>query len=355
MTTSANSLTERASHTPHSQRPTTMPATQLRAFADGLGRLGYDVPSLLRSIGHRASDLEDPDGILPCAAMQDLVAAALTERYTPNIGAHLASMTPLGSFPLIDYLVVTTDTVGDAIEQLARYFHIVNTPITWSVVHDTDVARVVVLANDNVFAEQFETSLAVHHLRAETEGRLRVLAAHLTVEPENRRDLEALLRCPVRAPSTWSGIESPREMLTLPLRRRDPALRRVLEGHAAIVAPPETADVDPPIAAQVRTVLVSRLARGVPEIADVAQLLATSSRTLQRRLAAEGSSYEQIVEDVRRESAERLLANPSLSIGEIGYLLGFSEPSAFHRAFKRWHELTPAEFRSSSMRRGARD
>jgi len=58
--------------------------------------------------------------------------------------------------------------------------------------------------------------------------------------------------------------------------------------------------------------------------------------------------YDALVDRVRRESAERLLADASLSIGEIGYLLGFSEPSAFQRAFRRWHRCTPQTYRDHS-------
>ena len=64
----------------------------------------------------------------------------------------------------------------------------------------------------------------------------------------------------------------------------------------------------------------------------------------------EGVTYQELVATSRREAAERLLTNATLAVGEIGYLLGFSEPSAFHRAFKRWHDSTPQEYRRSHQR-----
>ena len=88
----------------------------------------------------------------------------------------------------------------------------------------------------------------------------------------------------------------------------------------------------------------------MPSIDLVAKQLAIAPRTLQRRLATEGFSYQQVVDLERREAAERLLVDASLAVGEIGYLLGFSEPSAFHRAFKRWHQMTPLEYRGSANR-----
>jgi AraC-like DNA-binding protein len=146
-------------------------------------------------------------------------------------------------------------------------------------------------------------------------------------------------------------VAFPLDIMRLPLRRRDPALRRVLERHAETVARRVPTTADDSTAERVRGVLLSRLGRGVPDIGIVSRQLAMSSRSLQRRLASEGVSYQRLVESARRDAAERLLADASLAVSEIGYLLGFSEPSAFHRAFKRWHRVTPQEYRNGRRHR----
>jgi AraC-like DNA-binding protein len=329
----------------------TQPASCLRAFTDALDRLGYDGPALLASVGLRRADLDDPDARIPSAALDRVIGYACEERRVPNLGARLAAVTPIGAFPLLDYLVVSSDSVGGALDHLVRYFHLVNAPVTLAVAHDGDAARLVVQRASCAFIEQYETAIAVHHLRAETEGRLTVSCVSMMYEPDDIRDLERQFGCPVRLPSTWSGFAFSGDSLRLPLRRRDPILRRVLEGHAADIASRAPAPAELTTVARVRTVLASRLPRGVPPIQDVAKQLAIAPRTLQRRLATEGVSYQQVIDMERRECAERLLADASLAVGEIGYLLGFSEPSAFHRAFKRWHRVTPQEYRSSIARR----
>jgi AraC-like DNA-binding protein len=68
--------------------------------------------------------------------------------------------------------------------------------------------------------------------------------------------------------------------------------------------------------------------------------------TLQRRLPQAGTSFEGLCDDARREAAQTYLADATLSIAEVTYLLGYSEPTAFHRAFKRWHGTTPQAFRA---------
>jgi AraC-like DNA-binding protein len=73
-----------------------------------------------------------------------------------------------------------------------------------------------------------------------------------------------------------------------------------------------------------------------------------SSRTLNRKLSALGTNYSQLLETVRHELAEQYVADPSLSLSEISFLLGFSEQSAFSRAFKRWNGRSPSAFRESA-------
>jgi AraC-like DNA-binding protein len=87
---------------------------------------------------------------------------------------------------------------------------------------------------------------------------------------------------------------------------------------------------------------------GEPSIEHLAPRLGVSVRSLQRRLREAGTSYKQVLDQVRHDLALRYLTAGELSIGEVAFLLGFSEPSAFHRAFKRWTGSTPGEFRRQS-------
>lgn len=96
----------------------------------------------------------------------------------------------------------------------------------------------------------------------------------------------------------------------------------------------------------VRRALASRVAGGDTRIQAVARALVTSVRSLQRRLAAAGVSYQQLLDLARKDAAERHLKQSSLSIGEVAYLLGYSEAAAFNRAFRRWHKQTPQAFRA---------
>jgi AraC-like DNA-binding protein len=104
------------------------------------------------------------------------------------------------------------------------------------------------------------------------------------------------------------------------------------------------------VALEVRQALAACVGGGDTRIQTIARTLATSPRSLQRRLAAAGASYRQLLELTRRDAAERYLTDSPLSIGEVAYLLGYSEPAAFNRAFKRWRHETPRAFRLATAR-----
>jgi AraC-like DNA-binding protein len=344
MTTGANQLTARATDTNAGGPPA--PVGQFRSFVDAFERLGYDVGRLLSDIGVRRADLDDPDGLIPCAATGALFERALRTRPLKNVGLRLAAETPIGAHGLLDYLILTSDSVGEGWKQAARYLRLLTgAPFVVQLRDDEDPVRVVYLVDPSVptFGVEYSVALGVLQIRGETENRVSFECVSFTHQPDDVSEFERVLGCPVRAGASWSGLAFTRDSWQMPLRRKDPILHRVLQGHAESIAPRVLADDG--LAVDVCRVLASRLANGEMEIDIVARQLGMSTRTLQRRLAAAGLSYQELLEETRREAAERCMTNSSLSIGEIAYLLGYSEPAAFHRAFKRWTGVTPQAFR----------
>lgn len=144
----------------------------------------------------------------------------------------------------------------------------------------------------------------------------------------------------------WSTMRNeilvPTELLERPLAKADPHLLAYFDSQAqAMLArigePGPTADV---LAAIARA-----LPSGTPDLAGVSAALGTSSRTLRRRLAATGDTFQGLLDQARRTMAARYLERRDLSIGEIAFLLGFSEPSPFYRAFRRWFRVSPEQYR----------
>jgi AraC-like DNA-binding protein len=188
------------------------------------------------------------------------------------------------------------------------------------------------------------TVVFVRWLTGPDDGLVRVeLPYPSPAEPASRAEHDRLFRCEVvyGAPHLvyWRDIA----VVNRPLPQDDPMLRRQMEERAERLA--AARDADHAIIRDVRAVVARGLSEGLPDLDGTAKLLELSPRVLARRLADHGTSYSKIVDDARHQLSLGYIQDPSLSLLDIAYLLGFSEQSAFQRAFKRWTGLSPGEYR----------
>lgn len=157
-----------------------------------------------------------------------------------------------------------------------------------------------------------------------------------------------LFRAPVRFSANENALWFAPEALHVPLAGRDPIVRRYLEAHAQS----QLASVPEPVApvpnaqlAQIREAILVELATSGAELARVAKRVAMSVRTVQRRLEEAGTSYQELVDDVRAQLARSLLRDRKRSIVDVAFELGYADLKGFYRAFRRWTSATPAEWR----------
>lgn len=323
-----------------------LPALGLRAMLDALERMGYDGDALLALVGLPRAPLSDPDGFVPCSAHLMLVDAAARVRPQKNIALRLAEHTPLGAFPLVDYLVLSSPTLGEGLRRLARYYRLVGSPTPLELSENEDSIRVRIDCPIPFFAE-YSVAMPLLDIARETGG-ARAAWASFVHRPEDPQDYERAFGCEVRVEQSWTGFALSRATWNHPMPRRDPVLLALLERHAnATVAGLPATET---LADRVRREQTAALADGDAGIEAVARRLALTPRTLQRRLAGGRTSFQQLLDTVRRELAEQHLSRSVLSIGEITFVLGYSEPAAFHRAFRRWHGTTPQAFRAARRR-----
>jgi len=317
-----------------------------------LEQLGYDLDALLASAGLHRADVENPEAYISPSACAAVFVRAQHERRVPNLALQLAVHTPIGANPLLDYLIVSSDAVGEGLQRLARYVRLVNPAVHVTVNDESDPVRVIVEGAGR-FEAELTVSLSVLRFARETGDRLKAAYASFTHEPDDIAEYARVLQCPVRVRSSWNGWALSQDAMRIPLRRRDPSLGRLLERQATEMLARQPVSTD--VTSEVRRALVMQATGGDMRIDVVARRLATTPRTLQRRLARSGTSFDALRDDARKQAAEAYLTGTALSIAEVAYLLGFSEPTAFHRAFKRWHGATPQAFRDQRGRSNQRD
>jgi AraC-like DNA-binding protein len=162
------------------------------------------------------------------------------------------------------------------------------------------------------------------------------------ITAEHRR----FFRCPLRFSQPVSQVVLPERDLALPVSHGDEALAGYLGAHAEQVL--RTLVTGTSIREQVRSAIWALLSEGRPTLPRIAAALQVPPRTLQRRLAREGTSLHAEIEHIRKTMATAALRDRGTPIEEVAFVLGYTEPSTFYRSFKRWTGKTPHQYRTAA-------
>ena len=149
--------------------------------------------------------------------------------------------------------------------------------------------------------------------------------------------------CPVHFDTEMDALLVSHELMRTPNQLGDPAIVKFFDAH--LEEEVSRIDDDASLERRVRRQVSQALSEGVPTLSQIARRVGMSARTLQRRLSDRGYTFQTVVDESRRKLAERLLTETGYPLAEVAFLTGFSEQSAFHRAFKRWAGQTPRSYR----------
>jgi AraC-like DNA-binding protein len=298
----------------------------------------------------RGLSLADPDARLPLRCYYALLEAAAELLGDPLFGLAYVDQVEPAAIGAVGFLATTSRTLGESIERVIRFHRVLTEGDVFTLERRGPVARFEV--------EPFGPPRPAHaHVVEMYAFDCLVMSARMTGAPIEVLDFEVrhaplgpaegyerYLGCVPRfggARNTWS---IPADTLERPLPKADAALARFLEGYVERLdaALPRRAFLD-----AVRAEIGARLVDRELSLGALAAALRHSPRSLQRRLAQEGTSLSAQIDAVRRERAFALLA-ANLALAEVSWLLGFSEPRAFHRAFRRWTGRTPRAWRAAA-------
>lgn len=327
----------------------TVSTVALRLLVHGAALQGIDRQLVLDVLQVTSEQLDDPDGRVSRTLVNRLWEELPKLTGEPAFGLWLAEQTPPGAMGVVDYVARNSPTFGAALQVIVRYVRIIHDAALFEIVDDGPNVRI------------------SHHVAGDPSGTAAAKAdwilAHLVVggrvvtgepfaaagvcfrhpRPDDVKPYARLFRCMPEFGAEKNELVVARETLELPIKEADPTLQGLMQHFAdqQLAALPKAEG----FTERLQRVVGELLSRGSPSLREVSSALGMSTRTLQRRLREANTSYQAAVTDVRRALAERYLAERRLSVNEIAFLLGYSEPSAFHRSFKRWHRQTPLEFR----------
>lgn len=308
---------------------------------------GFALGPVLERAGMPRAALEDPHTRLPKGRFEALWHAAIEATGDPALALRVATRVKPGTLGVIGFLASTSESPRSAFELIRGLTPLLWEDFTCELECDDQVAFLRCRAGGSPRARRFTTEvavgLAVSLSRALGPPGAEPLEARFAcAAPDWADEAAAILGLPVRWGAAEDGVLFPRAMMESANPSADAGLRQLLERHAADQLARIVAHV--PLAERVRAHVRATLATGELSADAVAARLGMSSRTLRRRLQDESTSYQEILDEVREALARRHLVREGRAVDEVAFLLGFSDPSAFAKAFRRWTGTTPAGF-----------
>jgi AraC-like DNA-binding protein len=327
----------------------TVSVRALALLVKGLERARLDAKAFLRERGIDPALLEQEDQRVPISRLQgiwDLAAARTGDRL---FALHAASEVQEHTFGLFSYVAITSETWGKALERVCKYFQLVSEVGRYETFVAADRATLgFVPVSPNVLRSpqlcDFLLGVPFSYASQVVPGFELVEVLLPYAAPATDSGHEGFFRAPVRFGAPGLAMTFSAGLLSARLRKGDPRLAAMLEEFARsqlaeMPAPEDTLG-------RVRQAVREAARAGEFTLEAAARRLGITPRTLQRKLAEGGTTFKAEIDEARRLLAVSLVGQPQLSLHEIAFLLGFSEPAPFHRAFRRWTGSTPGTYRA---------
>jgi AraC-like DNA-binding protein len=324
----------------------------LRGLPAVVDRLGGDGPALLGRFRVPGEAL-DSDALLPVRLVARILQTAAAELDRPDLGLLLAEQQDTGVFGPLSLALENARTIDDALQIAARFLFVHSPGVAVEQVPDPEAtAGVVAIALRSTEAGPAAPQLTdygiglLHRVVLLLHGgRYGLRAVHLPHPP----------LAPVARYVDWFGadvrfdrpgplLRVPARLLRTPVAGNNPLLREIALDYMAthFGAPGRT------VTGQVRMLLTRSLGSAPVSIEAVAHQLVTHPRTLQRRLASEGTTFERVLDEVRRDTAHRLITGTDIPLSQVAALVGFTRQSTLTRAVHRWFARPPRALRGAS-------
>jgi AraC-like DNA-binding protein len=329
--------------------PTTL-AAAAKVIAETLqGHYSVDPVAVFSDAGLDYSQLSLSDARYPWRKMQRLWTRAVEVTEDPCFGLYAGRNIRPTSFHALGFSWLASQTLLGSLQRLCRYHRIISTaPMQFSIAPEGDRYAFATTLNDpthiptDTAVDAFMAAF-VQLCRTATDRHFCPLSIALRrSDPGHLDEYIRFFDCPVSFDAEQNLIHFDKDSLEQQLPGDNSELARANDA----VAEKYLASLDPQkIASDVRELLITLLPSGKSSQKTIAKRLNRSLSTLQRQLQNEGTNYKDILEHTRKNLATEYVLDGHLSLGQIAYMLGFSDQSNFSRAFKRWTDLSPREYR----------
>ncbi|GAA3827718.1 AraC family transcriptional regulator [Nocardioides panacisoli] len=322
--------------------------TSLQGFSELVEELGSDPGALLGQAHLPADVVGDHDSFIDYRSVAAVLEAAARATGAEDFGRRLATRQGLEILGPLGVAARTAATVGDAFASIEQYLAVYSPAIAVSINvpargRTAEFEWRLVAQRPPPHRQAAElglgVSVRVFQLLAGDDFRLLSLSLRHSA-PSADQGHESYFGCPVRFGAPSYAFIFPSAVLGRPLSA-DHSVHSVVRDYLASIALPTPAGFIDPVARMVRRMLPT----GGPDLGLVAEQLSLHPRTLQRQLSAQGTTFATLVDDVRRDEAERYLRDTTMPLAQLSGVLGFSEQSSLTRACRRWFGASPTQVR----------
>src|SRR5262245_28177507 len=316
---------------------------------DDLRRRALTADNLLKEVGLQKADLANPENRLPQTAVFLLMERAASLAGDASFGLRLGASVDPRDRGLLGFVALNSPTLIDAMVNIQRFYKVGREG------HECEIERFgpqvafrfrvadPALRGLRHTAEYLAATVVrgCRDLTWQSISPIRVEVIH--GEPDHHVEYFKFLGCPVKFGAEWDAVIYAEATTRLPVKGADTLLLSVLDAtcHKLLGPTPKGQD----LVREVRQLIIERLPTGSAGIDAIADRLAMSSKTLERRLAEQGQRFSALLDQTRFNAVTHYLQDTDMRLAQVAYLAGYTEPAALVRAFKRWTGETPAKFR----------
>lgn len=324
---------------------------------------GLDSSAVLKMVGISEAKLQDNGAHIQGEQFQTLINALLQQSSDSLFGLHSAQFVQAGSYSVLGFIGMNCLTLGEAIERIMPFERLVGDMGVSSFEVQTTKEATALLSWECRYTNKLVKPHMVDNVLASWLQFARLLVGEnlspnyvnlRRQAPEKLQDLQEyqhVFGCDVVFNAANDGLVFPAQFQQVPIQTGNLALRQALEAHANQLLAELTRHHEQPFSELVSQYIQQGLAISQYRQQDIAVLLNISVKTLQRRLKAEHTTFQTLLDTIRHQKASELLSSSSQTIEQISESLGFSDVRSFYHHFNRQEGVTPAQFRKQTTLR----
>lgn len=308
---------------------------------------GEDPAHLLGLFSVEQASLSDPNQRLPVSLFEAMLDHGEQLLEDPNIGLHVGERIKPGQFGVLGYSVMNCATLEESIQRHMRYENLVSTVAHTRYLTDQDPVRLIWDTGSRQASRHFAEDIVAswvtftRWILGRDLAPLKIAFRH--DRPDDLTEHERLFRCPLSFNAEQVEVQFPQPYLNLRLPHPDPCVVAMMDAYAEELL--MHVRKEPGIVAQAEAFLTEGLMGSDVSLDHLAGHLGLSRRQLQRELRQAGVTYQSLLDQTRRTLALRYILDRNMSFIDVAFMTGFSDASAFQRAFRRWTGMSPGQYR----------